>query len=96
MRITPELQEEGHVREIISKIQNMRKDKGFEVSDKITLYVANNDMLLDVIKKFEETIKKETLTCEVIYNSEADYSEMVINSEALKMTVEVITSGVTM
>ena len=88
--ITPELQEEGHVREIISKIQNMRKDKGFEVADKIKLYVANNDMLLDVIKKFEETIKKETLTCEVIYNSEVDYSEIVINSEALNMTVEVI------
>ena len=94
--ITPELQEEGHVREIISKIQNMRKDKGFEVADKIKLYVANNDMLLDVIKKFEETIKKETLTCEVIYNSEVDYSEIVINSEALNMTVEVMTSGITM
>ena len=68
----------------------MRKDKGFEVSDKIKLYVANNDMLLDVIKKFEETIKKETLTCEVIYNGEADYTETVINSEALNMNVEVI------
>ncbi len=94
--ITPELQEEGHVREVISKIQNMRKDKGFEVADKIKLYVANNDMLLDVIKKFEETIKKETLTCEVIYNVEVDYSEVVINGETLNMTVEVITSGVTM
>jgi isoleucyl-tRNA synthetase len=47
-------------------------------------------MLLDVIKKFEETIKKETLTCEVIYNSEVDYTETVINSEALSMTVDVI------
>jgi isoleucyl-tRNA synthetase len=92
--ITPELQEEGHVREVISKIQNMRKDKGFEVADKIKLYVANNDMLLAVIKKFEETIKKETLTCEVIYNVEADYSEVVINGETLNMTVEVVTSGV--
>ncbi len=88
--ITLELQEEGHVREIISKIQNMRKDKGFEVSDKIKLYVANNDMIIDVIKKFEETIKKETLSHEVIYNEKADYSEIVINGEALKMTVEVI------
>jgi isoleucyl-tRNA synthetase len=88
--ITPELQEEGHVREIISKIQNMRKDKGFEVSDKIKLYVANNDMLIDVIKKFEEIIKKETLTCEVIYNAEAVYTETIINSEAFNMNVEVI------
>ena len=38
--ISEELREEGHLREIISKIQNMRKDKGFEVADKIKLYVA--------------------------------------------------------
>ena len=88
--ITPELKEEGHVREVISKIQNMRKESGFEVADKIKLYVANNDMLLDIIKKFEETIKKETLTCEVVYNGEVDYSEVVINSESLNMNVEVI------
>ena len=94
--ITPELQEEGHVREIISKIQNMRKDKGFEVADRINLYVASNDMLIGVIKKFEETIKKETLTSEVIYNEESNYSETVINSESLNMNVEVITKGVTM
>jgi isoleucyl-tRNA synthetase len=88
--VTPELQEEGHVREVISKIQNMRKDKGFEVADKINLYVAGNDMLLNVIKKFEETIKKETLTAEAIYNKEVAYSEVIINGESLNMTVEVI------
>ena len=88
--ITPELQEEGHVRELISKIQNMRKDKGFEVADKIKLYVSGNDMLLDVIKKFESTIKKETLTEEVLYNEETDYTETVINGETLNMTVVVV------
>ncbi|SFC68377.1 isoleucine--tRNA ligase [Clostridium uliginosum] len=88
--ITHELQEEGHVRELISKIQNMRKDKGFEVSDKINLYVSNNDLLLDIIKKFAETIKKETLTCDIIYNGEYDYTEIIINGEKLEMTVEVV------
>ncbi|MVX66217.1 isoleucine--tRNA ligase [Clostridium chromiireducens] len=88
--VTPELQEEGHVREIISKIQNMRKDKGFEVADRINLYVANNNMLIDIISKFEETIKKETLTSEIIYNQETAYSETVINGEVLNMNVEVI------
>ena len=85
--ITDELREEGHVREIISKIQNMRKESGFEVADKITLYVAENDMLLDVIKKFEDVIKKETLTEEVVYNGNADYSEAKVNGEILKMAV---------
>ena len=88
--ISEELREEGHLREIISKIQNMRKDKGFEVADKIKLYVADNEMLLDVIKKFEDVIKKETLTQEVVYSEEANYTETVINGEKLNMTVEVI------
>ena len=88
--ITDELREEGHVREMISKIQNMRKDKGFEVADKIKLYVADNDMLLTVIKKYAEVIKKETLTQVIVYNTEADYSDTVINGENLKMTVEVV------
>ena len=88
--ITDELREEGHVREMISKIQNMRKDKGFEVADKIKLYVADNDILLTVIKKYAEVIKKETLTQEIVYNEEVDYSDTVINGENLKMTVEVV------
>ena len=54
--ITPELKEEGFVREILSKVQNMRKEKGFEVLDNINLYVANNKMLEDILKKNEELI----------------------------------------
>lgn len=88
--ITPELREEGHVREIISKIQNMRKDKGFEVADNIKLYVSDNNMLIDIIKKFEDTIKKETLTVDVVYGVEAEYIETTINGETLNMTVEVV------
>ena len=88
--ITEELREEGHVRETISKIQNMRKEKGFEVADNINLYVANNDMLIDVIKKFEDTIKKETLTKDIVFNGEFDYTEVTINGEKLDMTVEVV------
>ena len=48
----------------------MRKESGFEVADKIKLYVAGNEMLMNVIKKFEDTIKKETLTVEMYYNAE--------------------------
>ena len=89
--ITDELREEGHVREMISKIQNMRKEKGFEVADKINLYVADNDMLMNVVKKFEDTIKKETLTVEVAYgNADRNYTETTINGEKLNMDVEVV------
>ena len=85
--ISEELREEGHVREMISKIQNMRKDKGFQVADKINLYVSGNEMLEGVIKKFADTIKKETLTEEIVYNGDADYSEAKVNGEILKMAV---------
>ena len=88
--ISDELREEGHVREITSKIQNMRKEKGFEVADKINLYVANNDALIDIINKYADTIKKETLTVEIICNNnDREYTDTTINGETLKMDVEV-------
>jgi isoleucyl-tRNA synthetase len=88
--ITEELREEGHLREIISKIQNMRKESGFEVADKINLYISDNEMLQAVVKKFEDVIKRETLTVDVIFNAEKEYVETNINGEKLNLTVEVV------
>ena len=88
--ITPELKEEGYVREILSKVQNMRKDKGFEVLDKINLYVSENEMLEELVKKFEIEIKKETLTENVVFNETREtYTEVSINGEKLMLDVEV-------
>ncbi|MPM47307.1 Isoleucine--tRNA ligase [bioreactor metagenome] len=86
--ISEELKEEGHVREILSKIQNMRKESGFEVADKIKIYVTGNEMLEAVIKKFEEAIMKDTLAVEVVYGAEASYTEVKINGESLNLAVE--------
>ena len=88
--ITEELKEEGQLREIISKIQNMRKEKGFEVADKIKLFVADNDTLIAVINKYSDVIKRETLTQEIVINEKEEYTEAVINGEKLNMTVKVI------
>ena len=88
--ITEELREEGHVREMVSKIQNMRKESGFEVADKINLYIANNDKLIEVVKKYADVIKKETLTVEIVYNGEVEYTNFNINGESLDMAVEVV------
>ncbi|NLK95981.1 MAG: isoleucine--tRNA ligase [Clostridiales bacterium] len=89
--ITEELQEEGHIREIISMIQNMRKEKDFEVADKINLYVKDNDKLVSVIKKYESNIKKETLTLDIFYSEvNNDYTEVMINGEKLLMDVKVV------
>ena len=90
-QITPELKKEGYIREILSKVQNMRKDKGFEVLDNIKLYVAGNKMLEEIIKENEELIKHETLAKEVIYNDEKiEYTESNINGETLNINVEVV------
>ena len=89
--ITPELKEEGYVREILSKVQNMRKEKGFEVLDKIILYVSNNEKLEKIVKKYEKEIMKETLAEKVEYNAKRDdYTEVSINDEKLMLDVEVI------
>ena len=74
--ITQELKEEGYVREILSKVQNMRKDKGFEVLDKINLYVSGNKILENVIKQNEDIIKHDTLALDIIYDVErTEYTE---------------------
>ena len=89
--ISPELKEEGYVREILSKVQNMRKDKGFEVLDNIYLYVAGNVILEDIIQKNESLIKHDTLAIEVNYNQDRNsYTETNINGESLKVDVEVV------
>ena len=79
------------VQEILSKVQNMRKDKGFEVLDKINLYVSENEMLEELVKKFESEIKKETLTENIVFNAKRDtYTEVNINGEKLMLDVEVV------
>ena len=89
--ITEELKEEGYVREILSKVQNMRKEKGFEVLDHINLYVAGNEDLEKVIKKNEEIIKHDTLALKVIYHEEREnYVTTNINRENLYIDVEVV------
>ena len=89
--ITPELKEEGYVREILSKVQNMRKDSGFEVLDRINLYVAENEKLEEIIKKFEKNIQHDTLADNIIYKeSDKEYVDTNINGENLKICVEVI------
>ena len=87
--ITPELRKEGYVREVLSKVQNMRKDKGFEVLDNINLYVAGSEELETVIKENEELIKHDTLAKKVIYHEERDnYTTTNINGNNLDIDIE--------
>jgi len=63
--LTPELVEEGFVREMISKLQSMRKDAGFEVTDRIMVFQNGNDKLADLLWKNREQISREVLADEI-------------------------------
>ena len=87
--LTPELIEEGFVREIISKIQTMRKEAGFEVMDKIVVYAHGNDKIQDIMKAHEDEIKSEVLADEMVLGETDGYvKEWNINKEAVTMGVK--------
>ncbi len=65
--ISEELKQEGIARELVNRIQNIRKDSGFEVTDKIKVQIQNNDELENAVSKNLEYIQSETLTNELIF-----------------------------
>ncbi len=87
--LTPELIEEGFVREIISKVQTMRKEAGFEVLDRIKVYCKDNAKICDVIARNKETIMTDVLAVDVVTDSLAGYTKQWnINGEAVSFGVE--------
>ncbi len=87
--LTPELLEEGFVREIISKVQTMRKDAGFEVMDHIRVSMQDNDKVQQVISSNEAQIKSEVLADKVAYNGAKGFTkEWSINGEKVTLGVE--------
>lgn len=67
-KLTPELIEEGYVREIVSKVQTMRKDAGFEVVDHIYFFVTGNENIKKIIENNETEIKKDLLAEEIVFD----------------------------
>ncbi|MCF0145229.1 MAG: isoleucine--tRNA ligase, partial [Eubacterium sp.] len=87
--LTPELIEEGFVRELVSKIQTMRKEAGFEVMDRIRVYEEGNEKIEQILKENEKQVAGEVLADEVIFGQTAGYTkEWNINSEKVKLGVE--------
>ena len=70
--LTDELIEEGFMYEVISKVQTMRKDSGFEVMDHIKVYINGNDRVADVVKKNENAISVKVLADEIVYGASCD------------------------
>jgi len=75
IRLSEELIEEGFVRELISKVQTMRKEAGFEIVDHIVLSQTGNERIADIIRKNETVIKNDTLADEIVYNNVEGYTK---------------------
>ncbi|MCD7736403.1 MAG: isoleucine--tRNA ligase [Lachnospiraceae bacterium] len=89
--LTPELIEEGFVRELISKIQTMRKEAGFEVMDKIRVSVTGNERIVEVMRNSEREILSEVMADAAVYDAAIGYSrEWSINGENTTLGVEKI------
>ena len=80
--------EEGFVREVISKVQTMRKEAGFEVTDRIVLGEKGNDKIRDIIAKNEELIRKNVLATAVTFDAVDGYvKEWNLNGERVELSV---------
>ncbi|MEF9940251.1 MAG: isoleucine--tRNA ligase [Clostridium sp.] len=87
--LTPELIEEGFIREIISKIQTMRKEAGFEVMNHINVFQDDNDKIATLLKDHAEEIKKEVLADYILLGQSGGYAkEWNINGEKVMLGVE--------
>ena len=88
--LTPELVEEGFVREVISKIQTMRKEADFEVTDHIIVSHKDNEKIAAIFAKYADTIKEDVLADEIREGSVSGYQkEWDINGENVLLGVEV-------
>ena len=88
--LTPALIEEGFVREIISKVQVMRRESDFEVTDRIKIFAADNDKLAEIIKRNAQEIQTVTLADEIIFSANDAAKVWDINGEKISLAVEKI------
>ena len=87
--LSEELIEEGFVREIISKVQTMRKEAGFEVMDRITVFVKDNEKIAELMKKNQARIQSEVMAEDTVFGSTDGYEkEWNINKEKVILAVK--------
>ena len=91
-RMTPELLEEGFYRELVSKIQTMRKEAGFEVMDHIYVYADKNEKIAGIIKNYADHLKEEVLADSIGLGQMTGYTkEWNINGENVILGVAKVT-----
>ena len=86
--LTKELIQEGYAREFISKIQQTRKNNGYEMMDKIQISYTSDDEVKEAIEVFDEFIKDETLATKIAFEENKDAKEEVLNGHDSKIFVK--------
>ena len=87
--LTDELIEEGFVREIVSKVQTMRKEAGFNVEDHICIYADGNDKILQILQRNQDGVAGDTLADKIVCGQLQGYTkEWDINGETVSFGVE--------
>ena len=87
--LTPELVEEGFVRELTSKIQDMRKKAGFEVMDTINVYLSGNEKIAQILEANKASVSRDVLADNIYYTAGGSFSkELDLNGEAVTVGVE--------
>ncbi len=85
--ITEELKQEGLVRDLIRAVQNLRKERGLDVTDRIKLGVAGDDVVIDAARNFDEYLCGETLTDELVWNVSDDAAEVELGENRVLLSV---------
>ena len=88
--LTPDLINEGYAREFISKVQQMRKNNGYEVLDNINIYYDGSDEIKAAIDEFEEYIKSETLAKSIIRIKDDNLEKLDLNGQMTGIRLEKI------
>jgi isoleucyl-tRNA synthetase len=87
--ITDELRNEGNAREFVNKVQNLRKDKDFQVLDRIKVSVVRNETMAKTLETFKDYIANEILAKDIVLvDSLNEFDEVELNEELLKVKVE--------
>ena len=85
--ITDDLLMEGYARELVSKVQQMRKSNDFDVLDNIIIKINPTDDIKKAIEQYEDFIKDETLTVDIIIDENVDGEDVDLNGENVRIEV---------
>ena len=87
--VTEELRREGLARELVNRVQNLRKSSGFDITDKVNLFILSNDMIDDAIREYRDYIANQVLAASIEIEEEAVSDAVELDFEDFKLSVHI-------